>query len=585
VIFLVIGKSNFVFSQIFYDSLVNIIKLDIDSAIKPDNLYDYFYDIASLHQYHRLKNNIYIGNSGLPILELSLNNNTDYRNNDYNLSIINIPVAKKYFLRSTKPVTDFFYLMGSFKEQYLNLIHIQPIGKNASFFVSYNKIKSEGFYKNQLTDNNNLFAGFEYRHGNYISNILFNYSNINFRENGGISDDSLFRIDFYSNSRLYNVNLNEAKNKIKGYNISVLNNFNLTKDTLNRRFNLYHRLSFNYYSRLYTDNPGYFFYDNIFLDSTITNDRYYYQALQNNVGLNFVSGCFSINASVKSSLSNYANIIDTSTHIISSGIYMGYFKKALKANFNGEYFFTGYKAGNYNLRAHIDYYFKSVLKNINLHLYSFYDSPPFDYRYIYANNFYWENNFRNTRNSGVRVRGNLLSEFKFDLSYTLIDNFIYLDTNSLPKQNDFTINYFNFSLNKNFDSKYFSFTVGLNYQNVLKGGAVLRLPDYIGNALIYYKNSLWSMKYQIGAQVFYYASFYSNAYNPALNSFYLQNKVKTGAYPYIDFFFKAAIKNVKLLLMITHLNEGFTGTNYYSTILYPMPGRAFKIGLNWTFIN
>lgn len=572
-------------SQVYYDSLIVLNKLDADSVISKLNHDDYFFNINYLHRYNRLGNDINIGNLGLPVLNLSLYNNVLYKDNDFNLSILNLPRTKNIFFKSLKPVTDFFYVLGSFKEQLLNLNHIQSVSKKLSFYVNYNKVKSEGFYKNQQTNNNHVNLGIEYRYNRYFSDVLFNFYDLNNNENGGLSDDSLFLINYYSNPRLYNVNLQNAKNKIKGASATFIQNFKLNTDTAYLKFNLFHKLQYSSFKRLYSDIPNNFFYSNILLDSNNTLDEFYYKSLGNELGINFITKSLNCKLSVLSGLSEYRNFIDTSTHNLGSVLFIGYSKKYFKLNILGDYYFAGYKAANYNINVNIDYSIKTFVQNIGLNLKTSYLSPYLDYMYLYSNHYYWLNNFDKMRVTDLKLLSVFKSKFQSAFQYTTINNFIYLDSSSLPNQRNGITGYFNLSADKEFELKYLVFQAAVIYQQVIKGQDILRFPEYIINTSVSYKNRLWSMDYQIGARFFYYAAFYSNLYNPALNSFYLQHDFKTGGYPYIDVFFNASIKNIKLLFMFTHINQGLSGTNYFSTVSYPMAGRAFKIGLNWTFIN
>jgi hypothetical protein len=90
---------------------------------------------------------------------------------------------------------------------------------------------------------------------------------------------------------------------------------------------------------------------------------------------------------------------------------------------------------------------------------------------------------------------------------------------------------------------------------------------------------------QVGVSMFYTSAYFANAYMPATAQFYLQDEKKYGNYPFIDFFFNAQVKNVRIFFKVDHLNSGMMGDTYIQTPGNPMNGRAFKIGFSWRFFD
>ena len=82
----------------------------------------------------------------------------------------------------------------------------------------------------------------------------------------------------------------------------------------------------------------------------------------------------------------------------------------------------------------------------------------------------------------------------------------------------------------------------------------------------------------------YNTAYYANAYNPALQMFYLQNDTKIGNYGYLDVFVKAKIIRSRLTLLakLTHV-WGNAFTQYYLTPHYPSKDFGFSIGVSWRF--
>lgn len=124
------------------------------------------------------------------------------------------------------------------------------------------------------------------------------------------------------------------------------------------------------------------------------------------------------------------------------------------------------------------------------------------------------------------------------------------------------------------------------YQHISKDEA-LKLPSLLANATISYEGSLFkgAIYAMTGIEVFYNTSWYAPAYMPASGSFYLQDQIKTGNYPFMDVFLNLRIKRARIFLLLQHANSGLTGYRYYMVPTYPMADRAFKFGVNWMFFD
>ena len=119
------------------------------------------------------------------------------------------------------------------------------------------------------------------------------------------------------------------------------------------------------------------------------------------------------------------------------------------------------------------------------------------------------------------------------------------------------------------------------------GGQIFQLPELIAqlkfNYSIIHKKS--NMKLFLGINARYYSSFYLMNYSPTINQFSISNEKLQNQYFIADFVAKTTIKRVTLYLMISHLNSGLMGYNYFTALNYPSPDRYVKFGINWLFLN
>ena len=83
----------------------------------------------------------------------------------------------------------------------------------------------------------------------------------------------------------------------------------------------------------------------------------------------------------------------------------------------------------------------------------------------------------------------------------------------------------------------------------------------------------------------YFSKFYSSEYNPLISTFHVQNEIKIGGYPIIDFFLNAKIRQTRLFFIFEHINSSLTGNKYFSTPTNPYRDTSFRFGLNWNLFN
>jgi hypothetical protein len=107
----------------------------------------------------------------------------------------------------------------------------------------------------------------------------------------------------------------------------------------------------------------------------------------------------------------------------------------------------------------------------------------------------------------------------------------------------------------------------------------------MGDVTLYYTQQLFggAATLQPGLNFFYNTSYYADSYNPALRSFYLQDKKEIGNYLYMDVFINLKIQRARIFVTYTHFNAAFMGKTYFTTPSYPMQDGAFRFGVSWRF--
>ena len=198
----------------------------------------------------------------------------------------------------------------------------------------------------------------------------------------------------------------------------------------------------------------------------------------------------------------------------------------------------------------------------------------------------FKRNFNHQMNPTIQNVNSILLKNKFGIINLLNSNYynyIYLNAEIIPEQRDDLISILSIIYKYNTENKKIIFKSAVTYQAALKGDDVFKIPSLIGFLEIGFKMHLKALKIVSGINVHYFNSYYANAYDPALNNFYLQDEKKTGGYPYAALFVKTEVGNVHFKFSVNHVNEGLLNTPYYSTLHYPNSPRSYQISLSWLF--
>ena len=91
---------------------------------------------------------------------------------------------------------------------------------------------------------------------------------------------------------------------------------------------------------------------------------------------------------------------------------------------------------------------------------------------------------------------------------------------------------------------------------------------------------------QLGVDCDYYTKYKSVAYQPATMSFYNQNEVEIGNYPFMNAYINMKLSKARFYVMMSHVNQGLFGNNnYFSMPHYPLNPRKFQVGVSVDLAN
>lgn len=537
------------------------------------------------------------------------------------------------FYNTRTPYTNLYYQYAGPRqrsEEVLKVLFTQNVNRYWNVGFEYGLISSIGRYDAQRVENRNFrffssYSGLTYQiHGGYA------FNRTDQSESGGIADDN-----FILNPQDYNfereesipVNFNTASTRIDNHNLFInqaleLGNINFTQKegetltlpvaTLNHGFNLS-----RYRRRYEIDNlatylgGGNFFYSNIHIDSTTTNDLMYHTLLSNTFQLRFNEEAnpllrFGLRAFITNDIEVYefplpaSGLNDATLPVIQlhgdstiSSTHVGgqIFKNRgenFRWNAGARFFFQGYRSGDSELTGALNSSFRiakdtaGIFAKGGLYL----NSPTFLEERFVSNHFRWDERFNPVKT--LRARGGIAiptRNFEITLESRLINDYVYWNREALPVQADHYISVSELRLFKGFNLGNFHNHNTAFYQ-VSSHPAVKPLPEWALYSSLFYENKLFGvLTVQLGFDLRYTTLWYAPAYMPATGQFHLQNERKIGDYPFIDLFLNMQIERTRFFIKMDHVTMGYMGNNYFHAINYPANPRGLKFGLSWNFYD
>jgi hypothetical protein len=513
------------------------------------------------------------------------------------------------FYNTKSPYTDLFYQLGTQKEQDFKGTFSYNIKENWNVTVNYFHIRSKGFYPQQTTNDNFISASSYYRSKNNRYHLLVGvmFNSVKNQENGGVVSDSVFESHLCDSKNILPVNLSSANIFSLNENILVDQYFyfgEMLKDSLAEKLvnpSARLKLSTSYENNTlkYTDEePLSGFYSNVYFDTVSTHDKSSNLKIENELSWKRLDNRkhrglidqVGFGGSLKHQFVQVQQINFNTTFnnvILGAELFNTYSNNRLFYNLSGQYAVAGYNNKDYLIDASLKKAMRDSLTFLEFGATSRLQTPDFIFQRYASNNFIWNNNFDQIKETSFRLNY-VMQRYKLATSviFTQYTNVVYFNQVALPAQDRNKIPVVHFLLKKDFSLYNWHWNNTLNYQYVAQT-SVIRLPAFIYESSLYYENSLFAkaMRAQIGVFLYYNSSFYSNAYMPATTQFYIQTEKKFGNYPFFDFFLNVKVKDVRIFVKVDHLNYCFTHADFSLTPLYPMNDRVFKLGISWRFYD
>jgi len=547
---------------------------------------------------------------------------------------------KQIYYRARTPFTQATYTSGGQKinqEQILDVIHTQNVNKALNFGLVMNFLSGEGQYNLQKQKKKTFGFFGSYLGKNYAVFGHVSVNNLQAEENGGILSRSFLETNKPKDVPVKLGIENKAHTLIKNMNFQILNYYAFGKFGTERRDTsarepatdeprlprgwgrLTYKLKYESVSHSYTDHdPGSGFYRNIYFDSLLTYDTAWYRLWENEMALELQSNPehkFSLGSrfGLRNEMQKYAEngrsdtLINTRTkdtvitnihdHFMGNTAVFGEIFNSIGGRFQwkawGSLYLLGYKSGNTEMHGTMQKILGKEKTPLTMSLYGDFTlrRPVYRMNHFSSNHFVWDNDFKFMKNltGGIRLQAPA-RHASLQLQMSLLNQYVYFDSLSVPDQHDGNIVLYNLELNKDYYLWKFSFHNHICLQQSSEP-LVLPLPLFLFrnstafNHTFHFKSTGGTLQMQLGLDLYYQTSWYGYAYMPATGQYYVQQKTRIGNYPFIDAYLNMKVQRTRFFFKVQHFSSALFGPDYFTVVDYPMNQLFLKMGVSWTFYD
>jgi len=297
-------------------------------------------------------------------------------------------------------------------------------------------------------------------------------------------------------------------------------------------------------------------------------------------------------AGIKHSYNKYSQFKDTSStnNLSIFGRADLILFQGLNLNTEGEFFLSGYNAGDFYLNGNLKLDIKNI-GSLSVQALSQAFSPSIiQNKLIVSGVNLWHNVFQKTLETkiGGRITVNK-TKTEIGINFQLLDNFIYHDTLGIVRQNDAIFAIPQLIIKQPVDIGIFHLENVIVFQN--SNQDVFALPSIFSKHNMFIETAIFKkrMLVRLGAQGVFHTEYNARRYQPILGQFYNSDE-KLKYFPQIDsyvsikrggFRFYVRAQNVASPIINEQLNVQFG----FRTPNYPIPFRVIRFGISWMLLN
>lgn len=592
----------------FYDKLDNQQLGDV-KVWDTTTLSASFYDPTNplFEYYQELSNSGHAHNN----LEFYFPTSIGFNNNLISYDKFIITKSKVLYPIVYQPFTEISYMMGSKKEQHLNVLFCREFLPRFFVSLNFNIDYAPSVYQRSYAQNLYFAGSFRWNtkderyglNGYYVTNKIDVY------ENGGITHDSIFVDLIETDKSVIPINLSGASNLIKVSGFGVNQYFILSNSDIQteKKIGLGRiNYSFDYQRNRYlykdTDPTSDFYskYDPV-LNTDMTLDSLTFYTIKNEISWNSLSyGKYDNDIPLYLTFGaehnytrhkGYKEIVtgeqfgEVAYQNIraKAGIIINLFKST-RITGKGELILSDYHAGDFILNGQWKQFLGTYKRNIGALVFDVNlsrQSPDWFEETYYSNNFRWSNDF--SPSTYLKLQGAYETPwFSLGIKQTTIDHYIYFGENAKPVQHTGTIYITSTYAKLTINVKYFEIGAFASMQ-VTDHDNIVHLPLYYGKVKFGWNINLVKgiSLIQPAVVLNYFTEYYADAYMPATRTFYLQNDVKIGNYPFLDFYLTIKLKRANIYVGYTNIYSLTKVNRYFTTPHYPMRDSKIVFGVKW----
>jgi hypothetical protein len=272
---------------------------------------------------------------------------------------------------------------------------------------------------------------------------------------------------------------------------------------------------------------------------------------------------------------------------VNGGIIVNLFKST-RITGQAELITLGYQIGDFDVKGQWKQFLGTTRKNWGYATFNVevkrQSANWFEQSY-YSNHFRWDNDFSAATYLDFELSYHLKT-YSIGVKQTSIAQYIYFGTDARPTQYDGM-----FSIREaylSFYQKLWRFELeGFASLQKANNEEVIHLPLFMGRLKVAYSQPLFhkAATIQPSITVQYFTKYHADAYMPSTHSFYLQNDVEIGNFPFIDAAIAIKVKKADLFVAYSNMMLLVGNHNGFVAPHYPMRDSKFFIGINWRLFN
>lgn len=522
------------------------------------------------------------------------------------------------FYKTTRPFTQLTYLLGSGKEQVIDVLQTQNIKPNWNAGIDYRLISSPGLFQTQNANHNNyrFFSNYQGKKKRYAAYFVLLGNKINTSENGGIQNDS-FLLDPNRKKR-FSVPVNLGGDVGQTFNVfstavntgnfysnftaffrqsydfgikdSIIINDTTTEYLFYPKFRFQHTLNYSSYTYKFKDtlsNPVF-----AKADSAIYN-QWYGLSLNPSAGINFwlqdkwkfVSNDFSIKQFPETKnpgqfieagirVENFSGIFSSSPrplyqvqvfpappvkknfyNVVLHGEYRNKTRnRKWDALLKGEFYATGLNAADYSAYANLTRFLNTKLGNVQVTFQNVNRSPSYIFEGNSSFNF---NNNLHTKKENITVLSAVANNPRFTIMARNISiaNYTYFKNYYQTDQFNGLVNITQFTAStKNKIVGHLNLYSDFIIQQTT-GINPIRVPLFFTRQRLAFEGNFFKNLFlSTGLDVKYNTPYKANNYSPVMGKFFPQDSTTISNLPQLDAFFDFRIKSFTGLVKMENLN-------------------------------